>query len=285
MLKKRRFIRNILLAVIGSVCYAVAISLFLNPNNLAPGGASGIAIMTNHLTGLSVGAVIVIINIPLMILGFIKLGRKFAIGTGACILLTSALTDLAALMKPITSDRILASLTGGAFLAVGLALIFKTGATTGGSDIVVRLLRLKYKHIRSGTILFMIDGIISLLSGFVYGDFDVALYALVSLVVTSIVMDIVLYGSDEARLSLIITDKQNVVVKKIFDTLEVGASIIDAKGAYSKKGKSIVLCATTKQLLPRLEETVLSADENSFMIVTSANEIYGEGFKRNMELY
>lgn len=285
MSKRRRIYKNIIYIALGSVCYAVAISLFLNPNNLAPGGASGIAIMTNYLTGISVGAVILLINIPLMIIGFIKLGKRFALSTGGCIILTSALTDAAAFIKPVTTDRLLASLAGGALLAVGLALIFKTGATTGGSDIVVRLLRLKFKHIRSGTILFMIDGLISLLSGFVYGDFDVALYAMLSLVVTSIVMDIVLYGSDEARLSFIITDKQDIVVKSIFESLEVGASIIDAKGAYSKQGKSIVLCATTKQLLPKLEETVLDADEDSFMIVTSANEIYGEGFKRNMELY
>lgn len=282
---KKRVWKNVILCVIGSVLVAVAISLFLEPNNVAPGGVSGIAIMVEYLTDFSVGTVTVIINIPLMILGFVKLGKAFTLSTGACVLLSSALTDLFALIKPVTHDRLMAALAGGAIFAAGLALIFRTGATTGGTDIIIRLLRLKYRHIKSGVIFFVIDGIISLASGFVFRNFDIALYALLSLVVMTIVMDTVLYGSDEAKLAFIITEKQDDIVKLIFEHLDGGASIINAKGAYSGEKKHIVLCAVRKQLLPKLEELTLEADNDSFMIVASANEIYGEGFKENMNLY
>lgn len=284
-LLKKKFIQNVITVIIGSVLYAIGISLFLEPNHLAPGGVSGIGIMVNHLIPLSVGAVSIILNIPLMIIGLIKLGRAFAASTGVCILLTSVLVDVFSLIKPLTNDRLLAAIAGGALLAVGLALIFKTGATTGGIDIVIRLLRLKFKHIKSGSIMFIIDGTISLLSYFVFRDFDIALYAVLSLVVSSLVMDIVLYGSDEAKLAFIVTEKQDEIVKYILDNLDIGASVLNATGAYSKSLKHIVLCATRKQLLPRLEEIVLECDKDSFMIVTSANEIYGEGFKEKMNLY
>lgn len=282
---KKKLIQNAVMVVVGSVFYAVGISLFLEPNNLAPGGVSGIGIMVNYLTPLSVGAVTLILNIPLMIIGLIKLGRAFAVSTGIGVLLTSVLVDIFSLIKPITDDRLLASIAGGAILAVGLALIFKTGATTGGVDIVIRLLRLKFKHIKSGAIMFMIDGTISLLSYFVYRDFDIALYAVLSLIVSSLVMDLVLYGGDEAKLAFIVTEKQDEIVKYVLDNLDIGASVLNATGAYSKSLKHIVLCATRKQLLPRLEEIVLECDKDSFMIVTSASEIYGEGFKEKMNLY
>lgn len=282
---KKKLIQNAVMVVVGSVFYAVGISLFLEPNNLAPGGVSGIGIMVNYLTPLSVGAVTLILNIPLMIIGLIKLGRAFAVSTGIGVLLTSVLVDVFSLIKPITDDRLLASIAGGAILAVGLALIFKTGATTGGVDIVIRLLRLKFKHIKSGAIMFMIDGTISLLSYFVYRDFDIALYAVLSLIVSSLVMDLVLYGGDEAKLAFIVTEKQDEIVKYVLDNLDIGASVLNATGAYSKSLKHIVLCATRKQLLPRLEEIVLECDKDSFMIVTSASEIYGEGFKEKMNLY
>ena len=282
---KKKLIQNAVMVVVGSVFYAVGISLFLEPNNLAPGGVSGIGIMVNYLTPLSVGAVTLILNITLMIIGLIKLGRAFAVSTGIGVLLTSVLVDVFSLIKPITDDRLLASIAGGAILAVGLALIFKTGATTGGVVIVIRLLRLKFKHIKSGAIMFMIDGTISLLSYFVYRDFDIALYAVLSLIVSSLVMDLVLYGGDEAKLAFIVTEKQDEIVKYVLDNLDIGASVLNATGAYSKSLKHIVLCATRKQLLPRLEEIVLECDKDSFMIVTSASEIYGEGFKEKMNLY
>lgn len=278
-------LKNIILCAAGCVLVAVAISLFLEPNKIAPGGVSGIAIMLNHVTGVGVGVLTLVINIPLMIIGFIKLGRMFAVSTALCIAVSSVLTDLLAKLSPLTEDKLLAALAGGALFAIGLALVFKTGATTGGTDIVIRLLRLKYRHIKSGVIFFMVDGAISLISGLVFKSADLALYAVLSLSVTTIVMDIVLYGSDEAKLVFIITQKQDDLVSLILEHLDGGASILNARGAYSGEDKRIILCAIRKQLLPKLEELTLKEDKDSFMIVTSASEIYGEGFKQRMNLY
>ena len=282
---KKKLLKNILLIIIGSVMYAFALSLFLTPNKIAPGGVSGIAIMANHLTGIGVGVFLFLINIPLLIIGYIKLGKSFFVGTMAAILLTSVLTDLLAKLPPLTDNVMLSALGGGVSLAVAIGLIFKAGYTTGGTDIIVRLIKLRHKHLKTGIIFIAVDGIISITSGIVFRNPDYALYALLALITSSIVLDIVLYGSDEAKLVYIITKKEKEITEYILEKLEIGCTLLDCQGAYSGEKRQTVMCAIKKRDLPQLQEYVLQADRDSFMIVTSANEIYGEGYKLRMNNY
>lgn len=282
---KNKLLKNVLLIIIGSIMYAFSLSLFLTPNKIAPGGVSGIAIMASHLTGIGVGVFLFLINIPLLIIGFIKLGKSFFVGTMAAILLTSVLTDLLAKLPPLTSNVMLSALGGGVSLAVAIGLIFKAGYTTGGTDIVVRLIKLKHKHLKSGIIFIAVDGIISIASGIVFRNPDYALYALLALITSSIVLDIVLYGSDEARLVYIITKKEEEITEYILEKLDIGCTLLDCQGAYSGEKRHTIMCAIKKRDLPQLQEYVLQADRDSFMIVTSANEIYGEGYKLRMNNY
>lgn len=280
-----KIFKNTLLIILGSAMYAFALSLFLTPNKIAPGGVSGISIMANHLTGIGVGVFLFLINIPLLIIGLIKLGKSFFFGTMVTILLSSILTDLFAKLPPLTDNVMLSALGGGVSLAVAIGLIFKAGYTTGGTDIIVRLIKLRHKHLKTGIIFIAVDGIISIISGIVFKNPDYALYALLSLVTSSIVLDIVLYGSDEARLVYIITKKEKEISNYILKKLDIGCTLLDCQGAYSKEKRQTVMCAIKKRDLPQLQEYVLQTDRDSFMIVTSANEIYGEGYKLRMNNY
>lgn len=282
---KNKIIKNCLLILIGSIMYAVAISLFLSPNRIAPGGVSGISIMVGHFIDIGVGTLIFLINIPILIIGLIKLGKGFFAGTVISILLSSVLTDIFAKLPPLTDNTMLSAIAGGVTLAIAIGLIFKAGYTTGGTDIIVRLIKLRHKHLKTGIIFLIVDGIISVASGIVFKNPDYALYALLSLVTSSIVLDIVLYGSDEARLVYIITKKEKEITDYILDKLDIGCTLLNCEGAYSGKKRQTIMCAVKKRDLPQLQEYVLNTDSDSFMIVTSANEIYGEGYKLRMNNY
>lgn len=282
---KKKIIKNILLIIIGSIVYAISISLFLNPNKIAPGGVSGIAIMAGHFIDIGVGTLTFLINLPILIIGLIKLGKGFFAGTVISILFSSVLTDIFANLPPLTDDTMLSAIAGGVTLAIAIGLIFKAGFTTGGTDIIVRLIKLKHKHLKTGMIFFIVDGVISVASGIVFKNPDYALYALLSLVISSVVLDIVLYGSDEARLVYIITKKEKEITEYILEKMDIGCTLLECEGAYSGEKRQTLMCAVKKRDLPQLQEYVLNTDSDSFMIVTSANEIYGEGYKLRMNNY
>lgn len=282
---KNKIIKNTLLIVIGSIIYAVSISLFLEPNKIAPGGVSGIAIMAGHYIDIGVGTLTFLINVPILIIGLIKLGKEFFAGTVVSILLSSVLTDIFAKLPTLTDDKMLAAIFGGVTLAIAIGLIFKAGYTTGGTDIIVRLIKLRHKHLKTGIIFFIVDGIISVASGIVFENPDYALYALTALVISSVVLDIVLYGSDEARLVYIITKKEKEITGYILKELDIGCTLLDCEGAYSGEKRQTIMCAIKKRDLPQLQEYVLKTDSDSFMIITSANEVYGEGYKLRMNNY
>lgn len=268
-----------LVVIIGSLLYAAAISLFLDPNQLAPGGVSGLAIVVNRLTHLPTGVLMLCMNIPLMIIGIWKLGFRFFVSTIVTIAISSWATDLIAPYGPLTTDPLLASLAGGAMMALGMGLLFKVGATSGGSDIVVRLIKLKYKHIKTGTLFLMVDACVVTLSAIIFRNINLGLYAALALVISSIVFDLVLYGTDEAKLVYIITEKEDAITNRILAELEIGVTHLHGTGAYTDNPKQVILCAMQKRLLPQLQEIATQEDPFAFLIITSASEVYGEGFK------
>lgn len=264
---------------IASVIYAVGVSLFLDPNSLAPGGVTGISIILNRLTGLETGTLMMLINIPILALGTWKFGFHFIISTIYCTVMTSFLTNLLAPIGALTTDPFLASLAGGTLMAIGLGWVFKTGATTGGTDIIIKLLRLKMPHLKTGALFLLTDAVIVSASAFVFRDINKALYAGLTVVVTSIVLDVVLYGTDGAKLIYIISDHAEEITKRLLEELDIGVTHMQGTGAYSGKEKNVIMCAVKKQMAPKTEEIVKQEDPLAFMIVTSATEIYGEGYK------
>ena len=275
----RQRIKDYLVITFASAVYAVAVSLFLDPNSLAPGGVTGIAIILNRLTGLETGTWVLFINIPIIALGTWKLGWRFILSTGYCTLISSLFINLLSPFGAVTEDLLLAAVAGGCLMAVGLGLVFKSGATTGGTYIIVKLLRIRFPQLKTGFLFFVTDAVIVAASGIVFKNVDVALYAGIVIAINSLLMDVVLYGRDGAKLVFIISDKHENITKRILEELDIGVTYISGSGAYSGKEKNVIMCVMKKQISPRAEAIVREEDPLAFMIVTSATEIFGEGYK------
>lgn len=264
---------------VAAAIYAVAISLFLDPNNIAPGGVTGISILVNRFTAIPTGTVNLLINIPIVILGLWKFGWRFIFSTMYELALITVFINTLASYGAVTEDLLIASVIGGALIGVALALVFKAGATTGGIDIVVKVVRTKRRHIKTNILFLVFDSMVILASWIVFQDLIVAFYAGIAVMTDSIVMDKILYGSDEAKLTYIISTKPAQVKQRIFDELDITATIITARGAYTNEPKELLMVVTRKQMYPKLEEIVKDEDTSAFMIVSSASEIFGEGYK------
>ncbi len=275
----KKMIKDYVLITIACAVYSVAISMFLDPNSLAPGGVTGIAIILNRLIPVETGTLILLINVPILLLGAWKFGLRFSLSTIYSTVLISLFTNLLTNVKVVTSDPLLAALVGGSLSAIGIGWVFKAGATTGGTDIIIKLLRIKMPHLRTGGLFLAMDAVIVALSAFVFKDIDVALYAGLTVFVISLVLDLVLYGRDEAKLMFIISDKSEEITRRLLEELDIGVTHMRGSGAFSGKDKQVILCAAKKSIAPKTEVIVKEEDPQAFMIITSATEIYGEGYK------
>ena len=264
---------------IGSLSFAIAVSVFLDPNRLAPGGVAGIAIIINHYTSLSTGALVLCMNVPLMLVGVWKFGMKFLVPTIISIIMVSAFIDVAATFEPLSNDLLVCTVIGGVLSGTGLGIIFKVGATTGGTDIVARLLKLKLPHVETGRLFIIIDTVIVFVSAVAFGDIEVAVYAGIGVFIAGKVFDMVLYGGEGAKLIFVISDKEDVIARRILEELESGVTYVRGIGAFTESEKKIIMCALKKQMLPKAEDIIKEIDVNAFIIITSANEIVGEGYK------
>ncbi len=264
-----------------SITYSISISLLLDPNHLAPGGVSGISIMLNHLFSLPVGLMIFLINVPLLLISFIKLGKMFFFKTLFSIALTTVFIDLisASGIPPLTTNPILAAFYGGLLMAASLAFLFKVGATTGGSDIIIRLLKLKFPHVETGKLFLIIDSTIVAMSAIVFKSVETALYAALVILVSSIFLDKILYGTNKLILMLIITEKSEEVTDALLHKLDTGVTYLKGAGAYDGNERNVIMCAMKKSKYPKAEKLIFNIDKDSFMIITSANEILGKGFR------
>ena len=264
---------------IAAVIYAVSISLFLDPNNIAPGGITGVAILINRFMDIPVGTLNLALNIPIVLIGLWKFGFKFICSTLYTLGMVTVFTNYMARFGAVTDDLLIAAVVGGGLLAIALAMVFKAGATTGGMDIIIKLLRVKWPHIKTSGFFLITDAMVILASWIVFRDMTVAFYAGVAVVIDSVVMDFVLYGADEAKLIYIICDKPEKIRQRILDELDITATLIQGKGAYTMEHKEVIMVVMRKQMAPLAEEIVKEEDPRAFMIVSSASEIFGEGYK------
>lgn len=182
-------------------------------------------------------------------------------------------------MEAVTTEPLPAALVGSILIAAAIGMIFKAGATTGGTDIIIKILRLHYKHIKTGMLFLMVDLVIVSISGLIFKDFNTAIYAMIAVFVSGRVLDMVLYGPDEARLIYIISSRPEDIGRRVLEEVDIGITYLKGRGGYSKEYKKVIMCVTKKQQAPQVEEVVKQEDPAAFMIVTSANEIYGEGYK------
>ena len=247
---------------VASFVYAVSVSLFLDPNSLAPGGITGIAIILNRLFGIETGTWMLLINIPILLIGIWKFGLRFILSTIYCTAMTSLFTNLLTPVGAVTVDPLLASLCGSALMAVSMGWVFKAGSTTGGTDIIIKLLRIKFPFLKTGALFFLTDAVIVIASAFVFQNIDKALYAGIVVIVTSVVLDVVLYGRDEAKLIYIISDHAEKIAGRLLEELDIGVTYVQGSGAYSGKEKSVIMCAMKKNISPKAEEIVKEEDRH-----------------------
>ena len=243
---------------------------------------SGLAVILAEFIPIDNGIIILCLNLPLLVGGAIVFGSAFFFSTIYATVVSSlaitAVSFLPAVFQPLTDDLLTAGLAGGVLTAVGMGLIFRQGATTGGTDIIVRLVQKKFPHMKSGVLFLVVDSIIVALSALVFGNINLALYASIALFTNTRVFDAVLYGTNAARLLLIITGEPEEVIRQATQDLDLGITVLEARGGYTGTEKTMLVCAVKKRMFPRMKKLVLSIDSGAFIIVSSADEIYGEGF-------
>ena len=225
------------------------------------------------------GTLYFLLNVPVVFLGIIKFGIRFMAKTAWAILMTSLFTNLLGNVGAVTDDLLMAGTAGGILIAIGIGLIFKAGATTGGTDIIVKILRQKYRHLKTGFLFLCMDVVIVGVSGLVFGDVDIALYALATVIISGKALDYVLYGGDEAKMFYIMTEFPDNIGRRMMDELEVGVTYLQGTGGWTGNEKKVIFSMVPKRMGPQVEEIVKTEDPYAFLVVTSANEIYGEGYK------
>lgn len=271
-----------------SLLYAVGVGVFLNPNNLAPGGVSGIAIILKKIFPVlpGVGMLILIINIPIMIVGWKKFGPRFIISTSYALVISSLFIDIIPKLIDVNSvsdNPMLSSIIGGAAFGLAMGLLFRMETTTGGMDIIVKIVRGKYPHLKTGQIYLLLDIVILIASAFAFSNVEVALYAAIAIYVSTLVMDKAIYIGDEATMIYIMSKKRKQIADYMMKELDVGVTFIKSKGAYSNTDGEIIMCVMRKQRLAKVRTALKETDPEAFMIITSANEVFGEGFKSHFK--
>ena len=271
----------ILATIVGSALFSLGFSLFLQPNEINSGGISGLAMVIVEVTGVgSVGTLTILINLPLFILGAKKIGSRFFFGSLLGMLLSSVLIDAFALIPFFVPDPMIATLYGGVLCGIGVGVVFAAGTSTGGSDILIRLLKLKYRNVPIGQISMTFDVIVVLLTGIVFRDVSRALYSGLAAFICGQAVDLVVYRFDYSKVALIVTEQYDQIAQAIGDKLERGATFLDGEGSYSHKSTKVVLAVVKKRQLSELKELIMGIDPAAFVIVLEAHQVLGDGFKK-----
>lgn len=277
----RRRYQWILSTITGSAIFAAGFSLFLLPNDMSSGGVSGFALVLKELLGFgSVGIISIFINLPLFIAGGLKIGKRFFWGSLLGMFLSSLLIDLFSLIPMPASEPLLACLYGGVLTGVGLGMVFIAGTSTGGSDILVRLLKLRYRNVPIGRISMSIDAVVVILTGLVFKDMSKALYTGAAAFIVGKVIDAVIYNFDYSKVVLIISTHYEEIAEAIGKELDRGATFLEGEGSYTRKPTKVILAAVKKQQLAELKELVMEIDPQAFLIVQEAHQVLGDGFSR-----
>ena len=267
--------------VLGSALFALGFSLFLAPNELNPGGISGLAMVAVELLHVgTVGSITFLVNLPLFLLGGLKIGRRFFFGSFLGMLISSVMIDVFAQIHIGTPEPLIGVIYGGVICGLGLGIVFVSGTSTGGSDILVRLLKLRCRNVPIGQISMSFDAAVVLLTGLVFGDIFKALYSGVAVYLCGKVVDGVIYRFDYSKVALIISSEYEAIAHAIGTKLDRGATFLHGEGSYSHTPTKVVLAAVKRQQLAELKELVVEIDPNAFIIVQEAHQVLGDGFSR-----
>ena len=267
--------------IVGSAVFAFGFSIFLEPNNINTGGVSGLAQAVAQIIGIgNVGFLSMLLNLPLFLAGGVRVGKRFFFGSLIGMVVSGVLIDAFAAFSIGFHDPLVSGIYGGLLCGLGIGMVFVAGTSTGGSDILVRLLKLHYRNVPIGTISTVFDALVVILTGFVFHDISRAMYSGIAVFVTGQVMDIVVYRFDYSKVALIISDCPDEIATDVAQKLDRGVTFLDGHGYYSRQDKKVILTVVKKGQLAELKELVMERDKDAFVIVQEAHQVLGDGFSR-----
>lgn len=265
----------------GCVLFGLGFNLFLAPNGLNAGGISGLAMLFVQLTDIgTIGLVTAVVNLPLFALGGLKIGKKFFFGSMAGMALSAVFIDLLSNIPTPETEPLVAAIYGGVLCGLGLGIVFAQGASTGGSDIIVRLLKLRWQNVPIGMIAMGFDLVVVVLTGLTFRNVGLALYSGITIYITGQIIDAVVYRFDYSKVALIISKDYDRIAGAIADGLERGVTYLEGEGYYSGAQTKVILTAVKKQQLAELKKLVVRIDPDAFIIVQEAHQVLGDGFSR-----
>ena len=278
-MKIKSVLWDLFLTVSGSAIFSVSVNMFSAPNNIVQGGLTGIGTVANYLFSLPIGTVILVLNIPLFALALKYLRLKFVIKTVISTFIFTLLIDLGAyVIPPYKGDMLLGCIFCGMLSGAGLALVFLTGATTGGADIIAMLIRRRKPEISMGNIMLIFDFAVIGLSFVVYREIESIMYAVIVIFISAKAIDFVLYGREHTKLIFIITSKKDAVLTSIILEIGRGASVLPVTGGYTGKEKNLILCAAKKTQIREILRLTAHNDPEAFTVVCEAGQVVGQGF-------
>lgn len=271
----RKVLRDYFLIIVGSSIMAFGTSVFLLPNKLSTGGFTGLATIFYYYFKISMGTSIIIMNLPLFIISYFKIGKEFLIKTIFATAFYSKMIDLMSKIEPFTSDRFLSSIYGGALVGIGLGIIFKAKASTGGSDLLVNILKRTTIKFNTSNLLMIIDIFIIIINLLFFREIEIGLYSSIAILMSGKLIDIVFEGINFSKTLYIISEKAEEISEKLIKEMDVGATALYGKGLYKKNTKPVILCVCKRRNLIAIREFVLGIDSSAFIIITDAREVYG----------
>ena len=275
---------NYLGITMGTFLMSVSLILFLEPNTIAPGGVTGLAIVIQKITGVPIDITNLVINIPLFILGIIILGKAFGAKTAYGTIMLSFFIRILMIFLGgnllATQDLLLASLYGGVLMGIGIGFVFKSGGTTGGTDLAGAILNKFIPGLSIPKLMMILDLIIVTMAGIVNKNVETSLYSVIALYVLVKVADFIVEGLNYAKAFHIVTDNPNEISRAIIEKLDRGVTALSAKGMYTGNEKVVLLCVVNRAQVTKLKEIVYEVDEKAFMMVTTVHEVLGEGFRQ-----
>jgi len=276
----RAWFFDIVAILLGCASVAAGLVLFTIPNNIAPGGVSGLATALAYISPITVGIWTLILNVPLIALAWWRLGLRPLVKTVLATLLLSLLIDVFTLiLPPYTNNTLLASVLGGVLCGVGMGMIFVRGATTGGTDLISLLLNRIFPNFSVGSLLLVVDATVVLFAVFVFRDIEVALYSIVTIFATTRTIDAIMQGVDHAKVIYIVTERGEEILSLIAGELGRGVTVLQGRGGYTKRDKHVLMLVTRRNTFAQTMKAIKIADNRAFIFVTDATEVHGEGFK------
>lgn len=281
MKDKFKILINIFKITVGCALFGLGFNLFLEPHGLNAGGISGLSMVLVHFLGFgSIGVITALLNLPLFAIGGLKIGKEFFFESLLGMILLSVFIDVFAVIPIPETEVLMGALYGGVICGLGLGMVFSAGGSTGGSDIIVRLLKLRYQNVPIGIINTVFDGAVVVLTGIVFHDVNRALYSGVAIFVLGRVIDAVVYQFDYSKVAIIISKDYEKIARRIGEDLDRGATFLNGQGVYSGNDTKVILSAVKKQQISELKELVVDIDPDAFIIVQEAHQVLGDGFAR-----